>query len=175
MMYEESARMPFVIRFPKEIKGGTRINDLVLNEDFSALFADYAGLKKPSFIQGESFRKNLEGNTPKTWRKSMYYRYWKHSPNRPAHFGIRTDKYKLIFYYGQPLGKKGASKETTTPGWEFYDISIDPRELHNAINDKKYLEIIKKLKVELLKQKARVGDSDEKYPVMKEIFARYWK
>ena len=175
MMYEESSRMPFVIRYPKEIKGGIRINDIVLNEDFSALFADYAGLKKPAFIQGESFRKNLEGNTPKNWRSSMYYRYWQNEPNRPAHFGIRTKKYKLIFYYGQPLGMHGASKETTTPAWEFYDISVDPKELHNAIHDKKYQEIIKKLKVELLKEKEKAGDSDAKYPVMQEIFSKYWK
>ncbi|MDP4283724.1 MAG: sulfatase [Bacteroidota bacterium] len=174
MMYEESSRMPFVIRYPKEIKGGTRINDIVLNEDFSALFADYAGVKKPGFIQGRSFRSNLEGKTPKDWRKEMYYRYWEHSPDRPGHFGIRTGKYKLIFYYGQPLGMKGASKETTTPAWEFYDISVDPKELHNAINDKKYKNIIQKLKVELLKVKAEAGDSDEQYPVMKEIFSKYW-
>lgn len=175
MMYEESARMPFVIRYPKEIKGGTRINDIVLNEDFSALFADYAGLKKPAFIQGASFRKNLEGVTPKDWRSCMYYRYWQNEPNRPAHFGIRTDKYKLIFYYLQPLDMHGASKETTTPAWEFYDISVDPKELHNAINDKKYQEIIKKLKVELLKEKEKAGDSDAKYPEMQEIFSKYWK
>ena len=174
MMYEESARMPFVIRYPKEIKGGTRINDIILNTDFSALFADYAGLKKPDFIQGESFRKNLEGHSPKNWRTSMYYRYWQHEPFRPAHFGIRTDKYKLIFYYGQPLDMQGASKETTTPAWEFYDISVDPKELHNAINDKKYMEIIKQLKVELLKQKEKAGDSDTKYPVMQKIFSEYW-
>ena len=174
MMYEESARMPFVIRYPKEIKGGTRINDIIINEDFPALFADYAGLKKPDFIQGESFRKNLTGNTAANWRKSMYYRYWEHSPARPAHFGIRTDKYKLIFYYGQPLGMKEASKETTTPAWEFYDIQKDPLELHNAINDKQYQKIIQQLKPELLKQKEKAGDSDDQYPVMKEIFLQYW-
>ncbi|MEO8413639.1 MAG: sulfatase [Ginsengibacter sp.] len=174
MMYEESSRMPFVIRYPKEIKGGTRINDIVLNEDFSALFADYAKVKKPAFIQGQSFRKNLEGKTPKEWRKAMYYRYWEHSPDRPGHFGIRTGKYKLIFYYGQPLDMKGASKETTTPAWEFYDISVDPKELHNAINDKKYAAIIQKLKIELRKEKAKAGDSDDQYPVMKEIFLKYW-
>ncbi len=175
MMYEESSRMPFVIRYPKEIKGGTRINDIIINEDFPALFADYAGIKKPDFIQGESFRKNLSGNTAADWRASMYYRYWEHSPDRPAHFGIRTAKYKLIFYYGQPLGMKEASKETTTPAWEFYDIEKDPLELHNAINDAAYQKIIQRLKPELLKQKEKAGDSDDQYPVMKEIFLKYWK
>jgi hypothetical protein len=69
----------------------------------------------------------------------------------------------------------GASKETTTPAWEFPDIFVDPKELHNAINDKKYQEVIKKLNVTLLKQKAKAGDSDAKYPVMQEIFAKHWK
>lgn len=92
---EESVHMPFVIVYPKEIKGGIRLKDFVLDTDFAALFADYAGLKKPDFIQGRSFRQNLEGHTPKDWRTSMYYRYWEHFPKRPGHFGIRTEKYKL--------------------------------------------------------------------------------
>jgi len=175
MMYEESSRMPFVICYPKEIKGGKRIDDIILNIDFAALFADYAGIKKPAFIQGVSFRNNLKGNTPKSWRSSMYYRYWEHSPARPAHFGIRNSRYKLIFYYGQPLDMAGASKQTTPPTWDFYDIQKDPYELHNAIADKSYQSIISKLKIELKKQKAIAGDSDEKYPVMKKIFSENWK
>jgi arylsulfatase A-like enzyme len=175
MMYEESSRMPFVICYPKEIKAGKRIDDIILNIDFAALFADYAGIKKPAFMQGESFRKNLTGKPSKEWRKSMYYRYWEHSPERPAHFGIRNSRYKLIFYYGQPLGMAGASKVTTEPAWEFYDIQKDPYELHNAIEDKAYQSIISNLKIELKKQKALAGDSDEQYPVMKEIFAKWWK
>jgi Domain of unknown function (DUF4976) len=105
----------------------------------------------------------------------MYYRYWQHSPARPAHFGIRNSRYKLIFYYGQPLGMAGASKVTTEPAWEFYDLQKDPYELHNAIEDKAYQSIISNMKIELKKQKALAGDSDEQYPVMKEIFAKYWK
>lgn len=78
LIYEESLRMPFVIRYPKEIKGGQRIDDIVLNIDFAALIADYAGVEQPGYIQGESFRENLKGKTPKDWRKQMYYRYWLH-------------------------------------------------------------------------------------------------
>jgi arylsulfatase A-like enzyme len=175
MMYEESSRMPFIICYPKEIKGGKQLDDIILNIDFAALFADYAGIRKPAFIQGESFRENLKGNTPANWRSSMYYRYWEHSPARPAHFGIRTKQYKLIFYYGQPLGMAEASKETTTPAWEFYNIIKDPLELHNAINDNKYKKTIHNLKAELLKQKENALDSDEIHPEMKEIFLKYWK
>ncbi|MDE3253417.1 MAG: DUF4976 domain-containing protein, partial [Bacteroidota bacterium] len=92
----------------------------------------------------------------------------------PGHFGIRNDSYKLIFYYGQPLGMKGASKETTEPAWEFYDIRKDPKELHNAIHDKQYASIISQMKIELKKQKALAGDSDDAYPVMQQIFSKYW-
>lgn len=175
MMLEESLRMPFVIRYPKEIKGGTTNNDIILNIDFAALFADYAGIKKPDYIQGHSFRNNLKGLISKDWRTSMYYRYWEHSPKRPAHFGIRDKRYKLIFYYGLPLGMKGASKITSTPGWDFYDLEKDPLEQHNAIHDKKYNKIIQKMKAELLKLKMQAGDNnDDAFPEMKNVLADNW-
>jgi arylsulfatase A-like enzyme len=170
MMYEESLRMPFVISYPKEIKPGSRINDMVLNIDFAALFADYAGIKKPSFIQGSSFRENLKGKTPKNWRTSMYYRYWEHAPIRPAHFGIRNERYKLIYFYGKSLGLKGVSTSTTEPAWEFYDLKTDPNENHNAINDKQYDSKIKEMKRELEKLKKEAGDNDEAWPEMKMSF-----
>jgi len=174
LIYEESLRMPFVIRYPKEIKGGTRIDDMILNIDFPALFADYAGIEKPAGMQGRSFRENLKGNTPKDWRKSMYYRYWLHSQDRPGHFGIRNERYKLAFFYGQPLGKPGTESTATEPNWEFYDLQKDPKEGYNAYADAQYADVIKEMKEELLKQKAWVDDSDDAYPEMQEVFAKYW-
>jgi arylsulfatase A-like enzyme len=172
LIYEESLRMPFVIRYPKEIKGGQRIDDIILNIDFSALLTDYAGIAKPAYIQGESFRANLNGNTSKDWRKQMYYRYWLHSPDRPAHFGIRNERYKLAFFYGQDLGKKGASKETTLPSWEFYDLKEDPKELNNAINQGKYETIIADMKLQLKEERKKYTDQDEDYPVMRDILSQ---
>ncbi len=174
MMYEESLRMPFVICYPKEINGGTRNQDIILNTDFAALFADYAGIGKPSYIQGESFRENLRGHTPDNWRTSMYYRYWQHWPNRPAHFGIRNKQYKLIFFYGQPLGMTGTSEEPTPPAWEFFDLEADPHETHNAIHERRYETIIKKMKQELKLLKEKAGDSDAGFPEMKEILSVFW-
>ncbi|MDN5204577.1 sulfatase [Fulvivirgaceae bacterium BMA10] len=174
MIYEESSRMPFVIRYPKEIKGGTRIDDIILNTDFASLFADYAGIGDRGFGQGRSFRQNLKGNTPTDWRESMYYRYWAHAPRRPGHFGIRTHRYKLIFFYGNHLGLRGAEKqENTEPAWEFFDLEKDPYENHNAYNDPAYTEIIKELKEALLKQKEVVGDSDAQYAAMEEVMQDY--
>ncbi|MEQ6120683.1 sulfatase [Reichenbachiella sp. MALMAid0571] len=174
MIYEESLRMPFVIRYPKEIKGNSRINDIILNIDFAALFADYAGLETLDFVQGKSFRKNLTGQTPKDWRKEMYYRYWAHTPDRPAHFGIRNDRYKLAFFYGQHLNLAGTKKVNTEPAWEFYDLKEDPKENHNAYTDTQYAKVIEQMKVELLKQKALAGDDDKAFPKMKEVLAKYW-
>jgi len=169
LIYEESLRMPFVIRYPKEIRGGQRIDDIILNIDFPALLADYAGIKKPKFIQGTSFRENLKGNTSKKWRKQMYYRYWLHSPDRPAHFGIRKDRYKLALFYGEGLGKRGTSKKSTTPQWEFYDLKVDPREGRNAVNDPQYATIIKKMKKQLIKERRKYKDMDKEYSEMTNI------
>ncbi|WP_242206369.1 sulfatase family protein [Aestuariivivens insulae] len=149
LIYEESLRMPFVIRYPKELKGGQRIDDIILNIDFAALLADYAGVEKPNYIQGESFRENLMGNKPDTWRQNMYYQYWLHETKRPAHYGIRNNRYKLAYFYGKGLGKYGSSNQETTPTWEFYDLQRDPKELKNVINDTEYQPIINTMKVEL--------------------------
>ena len=88
------------MRYPKEIKPGTVNDDIVMNIDFAPLLMDYAGLQTPDYMQGKSFRKNITGEKP--GRESMYYRYWMNgdgSHNVPAHYGIRTDRYKLIFFY----------------------------------------------------------------------------
>ena len=175
LIYEESLRMPFVIRYPEEISGGIRNSDIILNIDFSALLADYAGVQIPNEMQGTSFRNNLKGHTASNWRKSMYYRYWLHRTERPGHFGIRNERHKLAFFYGQPLGMKGAMKTATVPAWEFYDLEKDPHENHNAYKDDEYASIIKTMKIELLKQREAVGDMDGDYPVMQDILEKYWE
>ncbi|KKO89219.1 acetylglucosamine-6-sulfatase [Sphingobacterium sp. Ag1] len=162
LMYEESLRMPFVIRYPREIQGNSTVHDMVLNIDFAALFADYAGIKKPAYIQGKSFRSNLLGSAPRGWRSAMYYRYWQHAPKRPAHFGVRDERYKLIYFYGQPLEMTGTDKKPTDPAWEFYDLQRDPRETHNAIHDKQYSDEIVRLKKKLARLKAEAEDDDQK-------------
>jgi len=174
LIYDESLRMPFVIRYPKEIQAGKRLDDIILNIDFPALFADYAGVDLPASMQGISFRKNLKGQTPKDWRTSAYYRYWQHYPVRPGHFGIRNAHYKLAFFYGQSLDMTGSSKETTAPAWEFYDMDKDPKENYNAFNDPAYMEIIKEMKIELQKQREIFGDTDSQYPEMQNLFKSSW-
>ncbi|MEE9362112.1 MAG: sulfatase [Cellulophaga sp.] len=174
LIYDESLRMPFVIRYPKEIAAGKRIDDIILNIDFPALFADYAGIELPDSMQGKSFRQNLKGQTPKDWRTTAYYRYWQHYPVRPGHFGIRNERYKLAFFYGHSLDMTGSSKEITEPAWEFYDLDKDPNENYNAYNDTAYSEVIKEMKIELQKQREIYGDTDLKSDTMKGILKNYW-
>lgn len=169
MFYEEAARMPFVIRYPKEIPAGKRNDDLILNVDFAATLADYAGISAPDGSQGRSFRSNLRGNTPRDWRQSIYYRYWTQHDIRPAHIGVRTDRYKLMFLYGDRLNMTGSSDYVSTPSWEFYDLQADPKENHNAYGDAQYQGIIKQMKREMMQLRQQVGDTDASSQRMHDI------
>lgn len=175
MMYEESLRMPFVIRYPKEIPAGTRNKDIILNVDIASLLADYAGVNTPEHAQGRSFRQNVRGHTPADWRKEMYYRYWTQHKIRPAHMGIRNERYKLMFLYGDRLNATGSEDTPITPTWEFYDLQSDPYEDKNAYNDPQYADIILGMKKDLLRLRQETGDTDElTTPRMKEIMDRYY-
>jgi arylsulfatase A-like enzyme len=175
IMYEESLRMPFVIRYPKEIPSGVRNRDIILNIDFAALLTDYAGASAPELSQGRSFRRNLAGQTPVDWRDRMYYRYWTHHRIRPAHMGIRDHRYKLIFFYGDRLATTGSEHVATPPGWEFYDLEIDPREDRNRYDDPAYAGIIARMKQELFELRREVGDTDSDTPRMRKILDESFK
>ena len=175
MMYEEPLKMPFVIRYPAEIPAGTRRGEIILNIDFASLLSDYAGIEVPAKSQGRSFRKILSGKKVNGWRKAMYYRYWTHHEVRPAHYGIRNDRYKLLFLYGDPLDMTGSEKTPAKPAWEFYDLKNDPHENHNAYSDPRYRRIIKRMKKELVSLKSQYGDQDTRYPRMQEILKQSWQ
>ncbi len=159
-MYEESLRMPLLIRYPKEIKPGSINQDIVLNVDFAPLFLDLAGIPIPASFQGRSFRPLLRGETPADWRKSMYYRYWMHKShhNVYAHYGVRTHRYKLIYFYNDALGQPGAIDETYEPEWELFDLEKDPHELMNVYCDPGYAGIVQTLKDEMHRLQTEVGD-----------------
>ena len=94
----------------------------------------------------------------------MYYRYWMHNSNDhhvPAHYGVRTDRYKLIYYYGKPLGMKGAQPPDTEPDWELYDLKADPREMRNLYRDPAKAGLIRELKAQLAKLQRELGDTPE--------------
>ena len=147
-IYEESIRMPFIVRYPKKVKAGTVNEDVVTNIDFAPTFLDLAGIKTTEKLQGKSFKPVLEGKTPKDWRQAAYYHYyefpyWHHIQ---PHYGIRTQKYTLAhFYYN--IDK-----------WEFYDLEKDPKQMNNAINDPKYAGIIADLKKQLKQLMVEAGN-----------------
>ena len=162
LMYEESLRMPFLMRYPGAIRPRSVNRDMTLNIDFAPMFLDYAGVQPPAEMQGRSFRANVEGHTPRDWRKAMYYRYWMHNdPDHhvPGNYGIRTERWKLIYYYGKPLGMSGANPPDTPPEWELYDMRNDPREMKNLHADPKYAPVVRDLKAQLEKLQREAGDS----------------
>lgn len=162
LMYEESLRMPFLMRYPGAIRPASVNRDMTLNIDFAPMFLDYAGVKPPAEMQGRSFRANVEGHTPRDWRKAMYYRYWMHNdPDHhvPGNYGVRTERWKLIYYYGKPLGMSGANPPDTAPEWELYDMRNDPREMKNLYADPKHAPVVRDLKAQLEKLQREAGDT----------------
>jgi len=162
-MYEESLRMPFIVRYPEKIKAGSTTTDFALNVDFAETFLDYAGIDIPDFMQGTSLRPVMENKTPDNWQTSMYYRYWEHlsGPHLVgAHYGIRTQRYKLIYYYGESLGASNTRDEYREPEWELFDLETDPYELKNVYDDAAYAEIVTTLKEELYQLKEKVDDHE---------------
>lgn len=158
-MYEESLRMPFIVRYPQEIKPDSETMKMALNLDFAPTFLDYAGVDIPADMQGKSLRPILNGEAPAEWRTSMYYRFWMHMVQGVcSHYGIRTHQFKLIYYYGEALGASGAIDVSVTPEWECFDLEKDPYELNNIYHDPSYQDTIGELKVELTRLQVEFKD-----------------
>lgn len=187
-MYEESMRMPFLVRYPKKIEAGIRSDAIVNNVDYAPTILDLAGGKVPDYMQGESFKSIIEtGREPEGWKQATYYRYWMHMAHRhanPAHFGLRTKDYKLIFFYGVYYKDHGVQANfegwgnrytfRTPPGWEFYDLSKDPMEMDNRYGDPTYEGIIAELKSQLKDLRLELGEIDELYPEIQRIIDHNW-
>ncbi|HUX96558.1 MAG TPA: sulfatase [Bacteroidales bacterium] len=142
-MYEQSIRMPLIIRYPPEIKPGSVSVRMVLNLDFAPTFLDYAGINSPVSMQGASFRMIARGLENLKWRTSMYYHFYEYAFGIGPHEGIRTERYKLIhFLYGDN-------------DWELYDLLNDPEEMYNIYNDPNTVKIKKKLNSEMEDLKKR--------------------
>ncbi|RAV20703.1 sulfatase [Paenibacillus contaminans] len=160
-MYEESLRMPFVIRYPAEIKAGGEDRHIALNVDFAPTFLSYAGVEIPEDVQGVDMRPILRGEKPEGWRTSMYYRYWMHldvDHHVYSHYGVRTEQFKLIYYYADALGTTGSKDIPKTPEWELFDLKKDPNELINVYHDPDYANVVKKLEQELNRLQAEAKD-----------------
>ncbi len=149
-MYEESIRMPFLVRWPAGIRAGMKSDAMALNVDFAPTFLDLARLPIPAEMQGRSLLPVLRGHTPPGWRTSMYYRYY-HDPgdhNTRVHYGVRTRTHKLIYFW-----KKDQ--------WELFDLVNDPYELHNLYGQPGLDSLTVALKAELLRLKSALRDDDQ--------------
>lgn len=160
-MYEESFQMPFLVRLPREIQPGSVCNDLISNVDFAPTFLDLAGVPVPSYMQGRSVRPLLQGQTPSDWPGVAYHRYWMHQDefhNAYAHYGIRDQRYKLIYWYNQGLGLPGTQGGGQAPEWEFFDCEKDPLELFNCYRDPAYQAQVARMTTLLENKMLEIGD-----------------
>jgi arylsulfatase A-like enzyme len=149
-IYEESLRMPLLVRWPGRIKAGTVCDRMVLNVDFAPTLLAAAGQAVPEDMQGRSCLPLLGGETPKDWRTSMYYRYYHYPQDHRVqpHYGIRTERYKLVYF-------------NRIDQWELFDLKTDPHELKNLYSDPASAETIKKLKEEMYRLKKDLKDDDQ--------------
>ena len=149
-MYEESFRTPLMIRWPGKVKPGSVNEDLVLNLDLPETFLEAAGVDIPDDMQGVSLEPLLAGDTPTDWRQSIYYHYYEfpgaHSVAK--HYGIRSQRYKLIHYYDK--------KE-----WELFDLEKDPKELRSVYGESAYKEIQQELHDQLIDLRKQYQDDGQ--------------
>lgn len=172
-MYEESQRMPFLVRYPKTVAAGQRFDSIIENVDYGATMLDFAGAEIPSSVQGKSFKSLLEtGKEPADWKQEAYYRYWMHMVHHdnPGHLGIRTKTHKLIYFYG--CNYDGGY--LTPPGWELYDLVNDPHETQNLYHDPDHAELAIQLKSRLAALRKRVGDDGSHYPACEAVVQEFW-
>ena len=149
-MYEESLRMPLIVRWPGVVTPGSENDDLVQNLDFAETFLDVAGAEIPDWMQGRSLEPMLRGSTPDDWRDAIYYHYYEYPAVHMVqrHYGVRTDRYKLIHYY-------------LINEWELFDLAEDPDELQSVYGDPAYADVQAELKQRLDELRAQYAVPDE--------------
>lgn len=149
-MYEESLGTPLLMRYPEKISAGTISKRLVMNLDIAPTVLDAASIGKDETHQGRSLLK-IAGNThKKDWRDKIYYHYYEFPHGAHAvkrHYGIRTERYKLIHYYND------------IDAWELYDLKNDPLEVNNLYGTEKYNLLIDSLKAELQELRTTYKDT----------------
>ena len=163
-MYEESLQMPFLVRYPGAIAHGSTSRCFAQNVDFAPTFLDYAGLTIPSYMQGRSLRPVLEQQAGGDWENLAYHRYWMHNDNIHeawAHYGVRDERYKLIYWYNDDLGQLGARSNGAPPEWELFDCDADPFELVNQAGNPEYRGVFRTLLAKLDAKMAEIGDTPE--------------
>ncbi len=139
-IFEESLRTPLLIRWPGVVKPGSQTDRIVSNLDFAETFLDVAGMPIPAAMQGRSLVPLLRGETPANWRSSFYYHYYEYPGphNVRRHYGLVTDRYKLVHFYEPEINE-----------WELFDLKTDPRELKSVFGQPGHATVQRELSAEL--------------------------
>jgi arylsulfatase A-like enzyme len=148
-MYEESFKMPFLMSYPKLIPKNTTNENLLLNIDFAPTLLDLAGAKIPEDMQGSSFKNQLKPSVEVVGRDAVYYHYYEFPKwhRVQPHYGVRTDRYKLIhFYYNMDE-------------WELFDLENDKHEMHNLYGKIEYDSITNSLKQRIKELQVEFDDT----------------
>jgi arylsulfatase A-like enzyme len=151
-IFEESLRTPLLVRWPGVVKPGSVNNNIVSLLDFAETFLDIAGVKVPADMQGRSLVPLCRGESPADWRQSLYYHYYEFPvPHRVRpHYGVITDRYKLVHYYKPDVND-----------WELLDRQADPQETKNYYADPAYAATVRQLHAELERLRKEVGETGE--------------
>ena len=151
-IFEESVRTPFIVRWPGVTKAGTTSKSIVANVDFAETYLEIAGLPIPADMQGRSLVPILRGQTPADWRKAFYYHYyeWPQPHHVRPHYGVVTERYKLVRFYG-----------TGEDYWELFDNQKDPLELKDVYKDPAYAATKAELEQELARLRKELKVPEE--------------
>ena len=132
-MFEESLKMPFLIRWPGVVRPGTRSEALIQNIDYAPTFLDAAGVPVPEEMQGRSLLPLLANGSeaPADWRDAIYYAYYENASAHsvPIHDGVRTRNHKLMYF---PRGNQ----------WQLFDLIGDPLELRSVHADPAHRNVL---------------------------------
>lgn len=161
-MYEESLRMPFVLSYPRRLEGARVHDGITTNVDLAQTILDAAGVQHHPRMQGRSLWPDLIGTDAPPSAEGMYYRYWENDDTfhrAPAHYGYRTERYKIIFFYNDGLGLAGTGPFTYPSEWELYDLLLDPDELKNVADQPEYMETRADLTRRMWRAQAALGDT----------------
>ncbi|MFN3191961.1 MAG: sulfatase [Aureliella sp.] len=134
-MFEESFRMPFLVRWPNQIEAGSRPTELIQNIDYAPTFLELAGVEIPAEVQGNSLLPLMRGQS-NGWRESLYYAYYELGEHAvPQHFGVRTDRHKLIYF-------------PSSDEWNLFDLEKDPMEMNSVHAEDSYQAVRRTLQAE---------------------------
>jgi len=153
-MYEPSLKTPFIVRWPNTVPAGVRNADMVSNLDFAPTFLELAGVPIPSDMQGQSLLTTLRDGHDPAMRADFYYQYYEYPGSHCVrrHYGVRTDRYKLIYFYG-------------IDEWELFDLQTDPDEINSVYGQPQMADIEAGLKVRLTELREQYQVPEDTRPI----------